>query len=72
MPIWVVADGGGQVLGHWGPRPSTAAVMAAEYRSAPQPREDYDAFSTRLQLWYARNRGKEFEQEALDMLLGIA
>lgn len=72
VPIWVVADGGGQVLGHWGPRPSTAAAMAAEYRSAPQPREDYDAFSTRLQLWYARNRGKEFEQEALDMLLGIA
>ncbi len=71
IPIWIVADKGGRVKGHWGPRPSTATDMVSEYRQAPEPKVDYATYSARLQLWYSRNKGREFEQEALRMLQEI-
>ena len=37
IPVWIVADGDGRVLGQWGPRPATARDMVLAHRQAPSP-----------------------------------
>lgn len=68
IPIWVAADAAGRVLGQWGPRPETARRMVLDHREAPEPKPPYSEFAAQVQLWYARDRGKEIEREAMDML----
>ena len=71
IPIWIVADDQGQVLGTWGPRPATVRDKVAEYRARPEPKPPYAEYAAEIQLWYARNRGREIEAEALALLTGI-
>ena len=71
IPMWIVANAEGEVLATWGPRPTTARTMVEEYRAQPKPKPAYAEYAAQVQLWYARNRGKEFEQEALAMLRSI-
>ena len=68
IPIWIVADADGHVLGQWGPRPATARSMVLEHRNAPEPKPPYSEFAAQVQLWYARDRGVEIEHEALALL----
>ena len=72
IPVWVVADEAGRVMGRWGPRPSTARRMALEHRNAPDPKPPYAEFASKLQLWYARDRGREIEEEALALLTRLS
>ena len=72
IPMWIVAEGSGAVLGQWGPRPETARKMVLAHREAPEPKPPYAEFAAQVQLWYARDRGREIEQEARDMLAGLA
>lgn len=71
IPKWIVSDPEGRILATWGPRPSTAAGMVKAFRSRPEPKPLYSEFAAEVQLWYARNRGQEIENEALIMLRGI-
>lgn len=71
IPIWIVADQRGQVLSTWGPRPKTVQEMVMAHRALPEPKPPYSEFVSEVQLWYSRNRGREFEAEALEMLQGI-
>ena len=71
IPVWIVAEASGTVLGQWGPRPETARQMVLEHREAPEPKPPYSEFAAQVQLWYARNRGREIEREAREMLAGI-
>ena len=71
IPIWIVADDQGQVLGTWGPRPATVRDKVVEYRARPEPKPPYAEYAAEIQLWYARNRGREIEAEALALLTGI-
>lgn len=71
IPIWIVADDQGQVLGTWGPRPATVRDKVAEYRSRPSPKPPYAEYAAEIQLWYARNRGREIEAEALALLTRV-
>ena len=71
IPIWIVADDQGQVLGTWGPRPATVRDKVAEYRARREPKPPYAEYAAEIQLWYARNRGREIEAEALALLKGI-
>jgi len=68
IPVWIVADGDGRVLGQWGPRPATARDMVLAHRQAPEPKPPYAEFAAQVQLWYARDKGKEIEHEALALL----
>ena len=68
IPKWVVADDQGGVLALWGPRPSTAHKMVAAYRALPEPKPAYAEFAAEVQLWYAKDRGRELEKEALELL----
>lgn len=72
IPIWVVADAAGNILGQWGPRPQPAKDMVDAYKSAPGPKVAYSEYAASVQLWYARNKGVAFEKEARDLLLGMA
>ena len=69
--MWIVAEASGAVLGQWGPRPETARRMVLEHREAPEPKPPYAEFAAQVQLWYARDRGREIEREAREMLAGI-
>jgi len=71
IPIWVVANGAGEVLATWGPRPASVRDMVDAYRAQPDPKPPYAEYAAQVQLWYARNRGKEFEDEAYQMLRSI-
>lgn len=71
IPIWIVADASGEVMGTWGPRPNTVKNMVAEYKAQPEPKPPYAEYAAQIQLWYARNRGKEFEAEAQGLLARV-
>lgn len=72
IPVWIVADAEGRVLGQWGPRPETARRMVLAHREAPEPKPPYSEFAAQVQLWYARDRGREIEREAMEMLHRIS
>lgn len=65
IPIWILADSGGSVLGYWGPRPEPLQAIVDAHRAAPEPKPDYRSFSEQVQLWYARDRGRAFLEEAM-------
>ena len=71
IPIWVVADVSGEVMGQWGPRPATAKKMVMDHRNAPEPKPPYAEFAAQVQLCYARNKGREIEREAHCMLYDL-
>ena len=71
IPMWVVAETSGAVLGQWGPRPETARRMVLEHKEALEPKPPYAEFASQVQLWYARDRGREIEREAREMLTAI-
>lgn len=68
IPLWIVADSDGNVLGQWGPRPQDAQRMVADFKAAPQPKPEYRVFAAEVQKWYAKNRGRAFFSEALEFI----
>ncbi len=55
-----------EVLGEWGPRPSTATKMASDYKEvhgilSPQFKQD-------LQIWYNKDKGKNTLEDLLGLL----
>lgn len=56
----------GELLGEWGPRPEIAQKMAMDHKQ--DPLESKEAFSERLQLWYAKNKGENLQDELMNLL----
>ena len=55
-----------EVLGDWGPRPSTATKMVADYKKehgtlSPELKQD-------LQVWYNKDKGKEIAKEIVGLI----
>lgn len=55
-----------EVLGDWGPRPSTAAQMVIDYKKehgklSPELKQD-------LQVWYNKDKGRETAKEIVELL----
>lgn len=48
-------------LGTWGPRPETAQQMVREHKANPV--EPYSEFVKKVQLWYAKDKGKSIQAE---------
>jgi hypothetical protein len=68
IPLWIVADSDGNVLGQWGPRPQEAQRMVADFKAAPPPKPEYRVFAAEVQKWYSQDRGKAFFSEALEVI----
>ncbi len=57
-----------EVVMEWGPRPSYAQEMAMEYKYMEEPKEDYNAFNTRLHTWYARDKTASTQAELTGLM----
>ncbi|MEM7381044.1 MAG: thioredoxin family protein [Bacteroidota bacterium] len=55
-----------EVLGSWGPRPSTATKMAADYKAAHGNLSK--EFKQDLQMWYNKDKGKDTFQDLMELL----
>ncbi len=55
-----------EVLGSWGPRPSTATKMAADYKDAHGKLSK--EFKQDLQMWYNKDKGKDTFQDLMSLL----
>ncbi len=52
----------------WGPRPKFAQDLVKQLKSEGDSKEE---FNKKLQLWYAKNKGKELEKELFSILKNI-
>jgi hypothetical protein len=65
IPKLVQLDSHLNVNGIWGPRPTIAQKLVAEWKANPETAADY---STHLHLWYAKDKQKSLEAEILKLL----
>jgi len=56
----------GEVMGNWGPRPSIATKMAADYKEVHG--ELTPEFKQDLQLWYTKDKGKNTVEDLKELL----
>lgn len=72
IPMTILLDAEtGEELGTWGPRPLEIQEMVMAYKHAPQPKEDYDAFSVKVHSWYAKNKTQHLQEEWVELLSKI-
>ncbi|MBL4707440.1 MAG: thioredoxin family protein [Flavobacteriales bacterium] len=50
-----------ETIGTWGPRPATAQKMVNDFKTIPNG--DYSAFVKDVQLWYAKDKTNEVQNE---------
>ncbi|WKS96146.1 thioredoxin family protein [Riemerella columbina] len=67
IPKVLILDENDQVVNTWGPRPAHGTALFHRYKANP---EEYpkDQFYNDLQVYYAKNRGKDTIKEILDLL----
>lgn len=67
IPIVVVLDENEEVIAHWGPRPAYGTELLHKYKANPEeyPKEQ---FYNDLQVYYAKNRGKDVIDEILALI----
>ncbi|MFT4678352.1 MAG: hypothetical protein ACI84C_001417 [Flavobacteriales bacterium] len=63
IPIVVCLDKMGKVVFRWGPRPSAVQERVLAYKHALEPKPSYDELAKETQLWYAKNKGAQFQEE---------
>ena len=56
-----------ELIAHWGPRPAFGTALLAKFKADPEayPREE---FYNDLQVYYAKNRGKDAITEILELM----
>ena len=66
IPKLIVLNEHDEVLSSWGPRPSIASKMVQDYK------EQYgsldDNFKRDLQLWYAKNKGENIQEDLVNLI----
>ncbi|WP_299053963.1 thioredoxin family protein [uncultured Polaribacter sp.] len=66
IPKLIALDSKNEVLNTWGPRPSTATQMVADYKKA---KGSLDAdFKQDLQVWYNKNKGQNVQEDFIEMV----
>lgn len=55
-----------EVIGTWGPRPAPAQKMVMDNKDNPV--EPYAEFVKKVQLWYAKDKGKTIQAEFLELV----
>ena len=56
----------GDIEGVWGPRPKENQDMVMEFKNNPSM--SYTEFSKKVQLWYAKDKGKSIEKEICQLM----
>jgi len=67
IPIVIFLDEDNQVINFWGPRPKYGKELLEKHRSNPETYTK-DEFYNDLQIYYAKNRGKDTIEELLALL----
>lgn len=67
IPIALVLNQDYEVLAHWGPRPKHGFELLKKFKENPEayPKEE---FYNDLQVYYAKNKGKDALEELLDLI----
>lgn len=67
IPIVVLLDENYNIINHWGPRPEYGTELLKKFKVDPEnyPREE---FYNDLQVYYAKNRGKDAIDEILNLI----
>ncbi|MCG1035402.1 thioredoxin family protein [Polaribacter sargassicola] len=66
IPKLIAIDQDNDVINTWGPRPSTATQMVADYKAE---HGSVDAqFKQDLQVWYNKNKGKNVQEDFIKLL----
>lgn len=67
IPIVILLDDSYNVINHWGPRPEYGTELLKKFKADPQsyPREE---FYNDLQVYYAKNKGKDAVDEILNLI----
>ena len=67
IPIVIILDQNFNVINHWGPRPKHGMELLRKFKENPEayPREE---FYNDLQVYYAKNRGKDAVQEIRELI----
>lgn len=68
IPKLVAFDKDGIELFQWGPRPAEAQQLVIDLKASGMPKNEY---TEKLHLWYGRNRGKNIENEFVDLLKSL-
>ncbi len=67
IPKVIILDKDLNVKNSWGPRPKYGYELLMKYKADPEAYPK-DSFYNDLQIYYAKNRGKDAVQEILDLL----
>lgn len=67
IPVVLLLSEDFEVLANWGPRPKFGTELLLKFKNNP---EEFtrDMFYNELQIYYAKNRGKDMIQELLELL----
>ena len=70
IPMCIVQDDGGSVLGVWGPRPAALQTMlrARKVELGPSTKENLAQWYAPILAWYARDKGVSITDEILLLL----
>jgi thiol-disulfide isomerase/thioredoxin len=66
IPKLVALDKDNNVLNSWGPRPSVATKMVADYKAANGSLDP--EFKKALQVWYNKNKGRSVQDDFVEFL----
>lgn len=69
IPKMVAFNENGEVLFTWGTRPAAAQELVVTLKGQGMPKSEWEE---KLHLWYAKNRGKDVDQELLEKLKSTA
>lgn len=67
IPIAILLDENHEVINHWGPRPKYGMELLAKFKADPETYTK-ETFHNDLQIYYAKNRGKDVIEELLTLL----
>ncbi len=67
IPLVIILDENDEALHRWGPRPAYGTELLAKYKANPEayPKE---SFYNDLQVYYAKNKGKDAIEEILNLI----
>ena len=66
IPKLIALNDANDVIGSWGPRPTTATNMVNEYKEKNGALDD--EFKRDLQVWYNKDKGKNTQKDLLKLL----
>ncbi len=67
IPMFIIIDKQGQVLGKYGPRPEKSQILMDELKASCAGK---DQIKEKLHLWYARDKHAEIEKEFMSVMKG--